>query len=440
MGNITTEVIIILLLIAANGVLALAEMAIVSARKTRLQGRIDRGDEGARAALELAEHPTRFFSTTQIGITLIGVLSGAFGGATLAEAIGEGISAIEWLAPYGEAIGIGIVVLFITYFSLVLGELVPKRLAQNNAEDIASRIARPMKTLSRLTSPLVSLLAASTDLVLRLGGAQPSSAPSITEEEIKMMLAEGTNIGVFDEVEYDMIKRVMRLAERKVSTMMTHRTDMDWIDLEDTPAAIHKEILSTTYSLLPVGKGSLDDLVGVLDVKAYLAGCVERKSPEILPMLVTPLFIPEAMTGLELLDQFKQTRNHLAVIVDEFGGIIGIITPIDVLESIVGSLPVVDESVERQALQREDGSWLFDGAIPVEEVKDLLELSVLPEEESGNYETLGGLMMEQFGRIPVAGDYFEWSDLRFEVMDMDGHRVDKVLVSQAPKDQDNLVQ
>jgi putative hemolysin len=429
MGSITTEIIVILLLIAANGLLALGEMAVVSARKARLLKRIEEGDPGARIALEMAKQPTRFFSSIQIGITLIGVLSGAFGGATLAEAIADRLARIPWIAPYGEAIGIGIVVLGITYLTLVLGELVPKRLAQNNAERIASRIARPLAALSRLGSPIVGLLSASTELVLRLLGAETPKTPSVTEEEIKLMFQEGTEIGIFNLVESDMIKRVLRLADRRVSTMMTHRTEVEWLDAEDPLDSLHHKIVSTQHARLPVGRGNLDELLGILEAKEYLALCLKAMPVEIEPLLKDALFIPEAMTALEVLDKFKQTRNHLAIVVDEFGGVIGIITPTDVLEAIVGGLPDTDEREEPRALQREDGSWLLDGAIPVDEVKDLLALITLPEEEYGNYETLGGLMMERLGRIPVSGDHFDWSGLRFEVVDMDGRRVDKVLVS-----------
>jgi putative hemolysin len=286
-----------------------------------------------------------------------------------------------------------------------------------------------MQAISRGFSPVVSLLSASTDFILRVLGAQNPQTQAVTEEEVMIMLEEGTEIGVFKAIEHDMLKRVLRLADRKVSTMMTHRTDVIWLDLEDPTEKFHQEIKTSQHSRLPVSQGSLDELLGILEVRDYLSRWLNDALPDIQSNLQKPLFVPEAMTALELLEQFKQTRNHLAIVVDEFGGVTGIITTTDVLESIVGSLPVPGETEEPEAIQREDGSWLIDGTIPIEELKDLLDIVELPDEEDGNYETLGGLIMEQLGRIPTTGDYFEGSGLRFEVVDMDGHRVDKVLVS-----------
>ncbi len=425
------EILVILLLIGINGFLALAEMAIASARKARLKRLVEEGVSGADTALELAGHPTRYFSTIQVGITLIGILSGAFGGATLAETIGAWFEQFPPLAMYGEGIGLGIVVLGITYLTLVLGELVPKRLAQNNAEQIAVRVAEPLHLLSRLTSPAVTVLTRSTEFVLRVFGAVGPRSPSITEEEVKIMLREGTEIGVFNVTETEMIKHVLWLADRKISTMMTHRTEVEWLDLGDPPGEIEKKIASAQHSRLPVSQGLLDGVVGILVIREYLSQAGRADNTVILNLLREPLFVPEAMTALELLDQFKKTRKHLAVVVDEFGGVVGIITPSDVLVSIVGDLPDIDESEEPKAIQREDGSWLLDGTISSEEIKDFLSLLALPGEKFGNYETLGGMIMDQLGRIPVSGDHFEWNGLRFEVVDMDGRRVDKVLVSAA---------
>lgn len=429
MSEIATEILIILLLIAANGLLALSEMAIVSARKVRLQQRADGGDPGAQAALLLAEKPTRFFSTTQIGITLIGVLTGAFGGATIAEAIAVGLTRFPALAPYGEAIGLGIVVVSITYLSLVFGELVPKRLAQNNPESIAAGIARPMRAMARLVAPLVNFLSFSTETILRLMGAQNPTSPTVTEEEVKFLIDEGAEIGIFEAIEQDILRRVLRLGDRKLSTLMTHRMEVVWLDLDDPPDIHQAAIKASPHSHLPVAHDSLDGLIGILEVKDYWAKLANEEAIDIPGMLQEPLFVPEAMTALELLEQFKLTRNHLAIVVDEFGGVIGLITLRDVLESIVGSLPETREPEWFEAIKREDGSWLMDGKLPVDEVKDILDINELPEEARGNYETLGGMLMEQFGRIPSAGDYFEWNGMRFEVVDMDGYRVDKVLVS-----------
>jgi len=429
MNVIALEILIIVLFVIVNGILALSEIAIVTAKKARLQQLIEAGDGGATSALELATNPTRFFSTTQVGITLIGVLSGAFGGATLAETLSASLVDIPWLAPYRDAVSLSLVVILITYLSIVFGELVPKRIAQNNAERIATRVAGFMRGFARLFSPIVTFLSASTDLVLRLIGAHASRSPSITEEEIRLMLEEGADIGVFDNVEYEIMKRVMRLADRRVSSIMTHRRDTVWIDLEDDPEMLHGEVISAHHAYLPAGMGSLDEIRGTLDVRRYLATYLENPSVEITELLGDPLYVPESTTALQLLDKLRQTGNRMALVVDEFGGITGIITNTDVLESIVGSLPGAGETEEPEATQREDGSWLFDGTLPVDEVKEKLELRVLPQEEEGDFETLGGLMMVQLGRIPVSGDYFEWNGFRFEVVDMDGYRVDKVWVA-----------
>jgi putative hemolysin len=267
---------------------------------------------------------------------------------------------------------------------------------------------------------------------LRLLGAQNPTSPTVTEEEVKFLIDEGVEIGIFETIEQDILRRVLRIGDRKLSALMTHRTDVVWLDLDDPPEVIEMKIKATRYSNLPVAKGSLDELLGILEVKDYWSQRAIGQVVNIEKLLLEPLFVPEAMTGLELLEQFKNTRTHLAIVVDEFGGVLGLITLTDVFESIVGSLPDVDEAETQEAVQREDGSWLFDGRIPVDELKDHLDIYELPEEEAGNYETLAGLIMEQLSRIPSTGDIFEWNGIRFEVVDMDGHRVDKVLVSFIP--------
>jgi putative hemolysin len=437
MNIITFEIFIIVLLVLANGILALSEIAIVTAKKARLQQLAEAGDGGAAVALELATNPTRFFSTTQVGITLIGVLSGAFGGATLAETLSASLPDIPWLAPYRDAVSLSIVVILITYLSIVFGELVPKRIAQNNAERIASRVAGFMQRFARLFSPIVSFLSASTDLVLRLIGAYEPHSPGVTEEEVKLMLEEGAETGVFNDVEYAILRRVLRLTDRRVSTIMTHRRDTIWLDLEDAPESLHREVVSSHQSYLPAGMGSMDEIRGILDVRKYLSRYLDDPGVSISQLLDEPFYVPESTTTLELLEKFRHTGNRIALVVDEFGGITGIITTTDVLESIVGNLPGSGETIEPEAVQREDGSWLLDGSIPIDEVKELLELRELPEEEEGEFETLGGLMMVQLGRIPSSGDYFEWNGFRFEVVDMDGYRVDKVWVMKVDVDEIN---
>lgn len=428
MSGITIEAIFILILILANGVLAMAEIAVISARKARLQQRADEGDEQASAALELANDPADFLSTVQIGITLVGVLAGAFGGATIARQISIWVAGFPPLAPYSSAIGVGVVVILITYFSLVLGELVPKRLALNNPERVATLVAAPMRFLSQLASPLVRLLSKSSTLVLRLLGAKPSDEPPVTEEEIKVMIELGTQAGVFAEAEQDMVQAVFRLGDRRVGTLMTPRTELVWLDLDDPMEENQRKILDSIHSRFPVAQGSLDHVVGVVQAKDLLASCMRGDAFTLNDVLCQPLFVPESMPALKVLEQFRESRVHTALIIDEFGGFQGLVTLFDILESIVGEIPDAGDLSELEVIQREDGTWLVDGMLPIDELKEIFHLGMMPGEERGYYQTVGGFVMASLGRIPAASDHFYWAGLRFEVVDMDGLRVDKVLI------------
>jgi len=423
------EIVIILLLILTNGLFAMSEMAIVSARKNRLQQKAEDGDKGAAKALELAENPNRFLSTVQIGITLIGILSGAFGGATIAEQIGLEIKKIPWLAPYSEGIGVGIVVLTITYLSLVLGELVPKRLALNGAEKVSAAISPLMQTLSRITTPIVALLSGSTNLVLRILGVHPSTEPEVTDEDLKSMLDQGTESGVFEESEQDMVERIFRLSDRSVSALMTPRTEIIYLDIDATHEEIHQKIARYPFSRFPVIKDTTDNIIGIVQSRDLLLQRVEGPHFDIQKVLSQPLFFPGSTPALDALERFRETGAELAVIIDEYGGVLGLVSMNDILEAIVGDVFSPQGKQEAEAIRREDGSWLFDGMIQIDELKDYLDIDELPDEEEVKYETLSGLMMTQLGRIPVSGDHFEWENLQFEVVDMDGRRVDKVLIT-----------
>jgi putative hemolysin len=429
MPAVTFEIVFILLLVLANGVLAMSELSIVSARKVRLQQRADKGDAGASAAIELANSPNKFLSTVQIGITLVGILAGAFGGATLAEQLGVMLNRIPPLMPYGEAIAIVVVVLAITYLSLVLGELVPKRLALGNAENIASIVARPMRLLSVVASPAVRLLSFSTEAVLRMLRVQQSDEPPVTEEEVKVMIEQGIQARIFEKAEYDMVENIFWLSDRRIKELMTPRPEIVWLDLEDSPEQIRRELIESGHSRLPVCRGELDDVLGIVRAKDLLALDLEGVPLDLNAILRPPLFVPESMPVLKMLEVFKQSGTHVALVTDEHGGIEGLTTHHDILEAIVGDIPSVGEQTEPQAVQREDGSWLLDGKMRVDDFKDIFNIESLPGEERGNYQTLGGFVMMQMARIPSAGQYFEWGGLRFEVMDMDGRRVDKVLVA-----------
>ncbi|MBW4616212.1 MAG: hemolysin family protein [Desmonostoc vinosum HA7617-LM4] len=428
MSSITFEILIILVLIIANGIFSMSEMAIVSARKVRLQQLANQGDAKARVALKLAESPNHFLSTIQVGISLIGILTGAFGGATIASRLAVYVRMIPLLAPYSEPISFGIVVLIITYLSLIVGELVPKRLALNNPERIAATVAIPMRALAALASPAVHLLSASTDAVVRLLGITPSTEPQVTEEEIKILIEQGTEAGTFEEAEQDMVERVFRLGDRPVSYFMTPRPDIVWLDLEDSPEENREKMVESAYSRYPVCQEGLDNVLGVIPVTDLLARSFRGEPLDLTVGLRQPVFVPESTRGLKVLELFKQTITHMALVVDEYGVIQGLVTLNDIMSEIVGDVPSADGEDEPQAVQREDGSWLLDGMLAVEEFFKLFDAEEWESEERGSYQTLGGFVITHLGRIPAAADHFEWQSMRIEVMDMDGNRVDKVLV------------
>lgn len=406
----------------------MSEMAIVSARKVRLQQLANQGDPKAKAALKLAESPNNFLSTVQIGISLIGILTGAFGGATIASRLAVYVRLVPFLTPYSEPVSFGIVVLIITYLSLIIGELVPKRLALNSPERIAAIVAIPMRALATLASPAVHLLSASTDMVLRIMGITPSLEPQVTEEEIKILIEQGTEAGTFEEAEQDMVERVFRLGDRPVSSFMTPRPDIVWLDLEDTTEENRQKMSENGYSRYPVCQGGLDNVLGIIPVTDLLARSLRGDSLDLTVGLRQPVFVPESTRGLKVLELFKQTITHMALVVDEYGVIQGLVTLNDIMSEIVGDVPSADGEEDPQAVQREDGSWLLDGMLAVEEFFELFGLEEWDFEERGSYQTLGGFVITHLGRIPAAADHFEWQGMRIEVMDMDGNRVDKVLV------------
>jgi putative hemolysin len=426
-AGLILDVAILLLFMLANGVFAMAELAVVSARKVRLETRSKRGDRGAKRALELQGAPGRFLSTVQVGITLIGVLSGAFGGATLADPIAGALEQLPLIAPYRQAVALGIVVVFVTYLSLILGELVPKRIALHDPEAAASRVARPMGFLGRLAGPVVGFLTWSTDRVYALLRLPKEEEPEVTEEEIKALMERGLAEGEFVPEERNLVERVFQLEERRVGSVATPRTEISWLDLDDPLAETEKQILKSPHSRLPVAKGSLDDVVGIAQAKDLLAMCLSGEELDLHRALRDPVFVPESMPSFAVLEKFREARVQFALVLDEYGGLQGLVTTNDLLEGLVGEIPVAGEESERPFL-RADGSWLLGGMLSMEEFKDLFELADIPGEERAIFETLGGFVMAQFGRIPAVGDRFTWRGMQFEVMDMDGKRVDKVLV------------
>jgi putative hemolysin len=428
MDSIIIQIVVILALIVANGLFAMAEIAVVSARKARLQQRAEEGDSGAKIALELAISPSRFLSTIQIGITLVGILAGAFGGAIIAEQLAPHLNQMAWIAPHGSAVSLFIVVLAITYLSLIIGELVPKQIALNHAERISAAIAPFMRTLSWLGSPLVYLLSISTQLVLRVFGIKPSEETSVTEEEIKLMIEQGTQEGVFEPTEQEMVERIFRFGDRTASALMTPRPDVVWLDPNEPAEEIQKKITADSHTHYPVAEGQIDRIIGLVNSKDLLSQNLSCRPIDLRSVLRPALFIPESMPALDVLERLKQKRTHVAFVIDEHGGFQGLVTTSDILEAIVGDIPLPDETEEADIIRREDGSWLVDGKVLADELKELLQANALPFEDENLYQTLGGLVMAFLGRIPRSGDHFEWSGFRFEVMDMDGHRVDKVLI------------
>lgn len=429
MSDLTFNILFIILLIIANGIFAMSEIAVVSARKARLQQMANEGNAKARAALELASSPNRLLSTVQIGITLIGILAGVLGGATIAEELAGRLVTIPLFEPYAEVIALSAVVLGITYLSLVIGELVPKRLALHNPERIACAIAAPMRSISVIASPAVHLLSVSTDAVLRILGIRAVAEPTVTEEEIKILIEQGTKAGAFEEAERYMVERVFRLADRRVGELMTPRTEIIWLDIEDSSLEVRRKIAESGHSRFPVCQGSLDNILGVVKVKYLLGRDLAGKPADLKASLRRPLFVPESTHALKVLELFKQSGTHISLVVDEYGSIQGLITLNDILEEVVGDIPTVEELAQPRAVQREDGSWLLDGMLSVDEFKEIFRKRKLPGE--GSYQTLAGFVLMQMGRIPSVGNHFEWGGLRFEVVDMDGNRVDKVLVMPA---------
>jgi putative hemolysin len=429
MSAATLELLIIALLIGLNAVLAMAEMAVVSSRKARLEQRANAGDANARAALALADSPTQLLSTVQIGITLVGVLAGAFGGATVSRALARPLESVPALAPYAEGLGVGAVVVGITYLTLIFGELVPKRLALHDPERIAAALAPTMRGLAAVASPAVRLLGASTDTVLRVLRVGPRQEAPITEEEIEILVEQGTRAGVFEQAEQEIIEAVFRLGDRRVSSLMTPRPEVVWLNLEAPAAAILPTVLGSRRRQFPVCRGSLDEVVGVVAARDLLARRALGAPSDLAATLQPALFVPESLHAYRLLERFKQQACQFAVVIDEYGGTQGVITVTDILEALVGDLPTGAEVTDPAVVGREDGSWLVEGMLPIEELMEILGVDALPRDHDGDYATVGGLMMATLGRVPRVGDRFDWDGYRFEVVDMDGNRVDRVLIT-----------
>lgn len=425
------EIALLFALIVLNGLFAMSEIALVTARKARLQKLAEEGDRGAALALALGSDPNRFLSTIQIGITSIGILNGIVGQAALADPFSAWLETLGAHQPYAGWAATALVVVVVTYVSIVVGELVPKRLGQINPENVARYVSRAMTILAKLTRPFVRLLSWSTEVLLRAFGANRITAPSVTEEEIHAMLAEGSESGVIERSEHAMVRNVFRLDDRQISSLMVPRPDIVWLDVADGIDENLRKIAESEHSRFPVCRHGVDEVLGFVHAKQLLGQSLRDGKIDLTASLQEMLYVPETLTGMELLENFRSSNTQIALVIDEYGEVQGLITLHDLLEAITGEFATGDIE-DSWAYQREDGSWLLDGLIPTPELKDRLGLRTLPEEERERYQALSGMLMLMLGRMPQTGDTVVWENWRFEVVDMDGKRVDKVLATQVP--------
>ena len=429
------EIIIILILIIINGYLSMAELAVVSVRKSKLQKYIDEGNKNAMIVAELGEDPNEFLSTVQIGISLTAVLTGAFGGATLSEPLAAAISFI----PYSEAISVIVVVILSTYLTLVIGEIVPKVIALNDPERVSLKVAKSMLILTKVSRPISVFLAKSSSFLLWVMRIDRRTDDIVTEEEIELMIKEGREDGTIEQEEEDIIKRVFKLDDQKVESIMTPRNEIIWIDLEDDRDVNKIKIIESKRSIFPIASGELDDFIGVVQAKDILSAMFTEDEFDVHKIVKEPLVVSEHLETLELLKEFKENQEyvHMSLVVDEFGSVEGLITLNDLLEGIVGDIPGIDEDDEPKATQRLDGNWLIDGRYPIDRFKELFELKEnLPDEEEDGYTTLAGFILSLSGTIPDEGDRYDCGRFIFEIMDVDGHQIDKVLVIDLEPDEE----
>jgi len=426
----------LLCLVLLNAVFAMSELALVSSRKVRLQQWAEEGNRGAQSAIELVEDPTRFLSTIQIGITFISITSGVYAEASIARHLHEWLLPFPLIAPISKSLSDALVIFFVTALSLILGELVPKRLAMHNPELVACAVARPMSLLSRISAPLVRVLSLITEWLLKLMGARKSQEPSITEEEIRVLMEQGADEGVFDRAEQELVENIFRLDDRKVASIMTPRKDIISIDVEDSQEENFLLLQQNPYSRFPVCRSGMEHIIGILESKRMLDRLLNGDKVDFLADIRPPLYVPASVSLMQLLEQFKMARTHIALVVDEYGELEGLVTMNDVLEAIVGDLPATGQE-DDSIVQRDENSWLMDGTVTLDEFKEFFDIDheeALPGEETGNIHTLGGIMMFQLGRVPQIADRIGWQVFNFEVVDMDKTRVDKIMVTRTPAD------
>lgn len=419
-----TEVIILLILILINGLFSMAEIALVSARKARLEAQALKGDTDAKKALQLANHPETFLSTVQIGITLIGVLTGIYSGDSFKLPLQQWLSGFDWLAPYSSTLATTFIVIVLTYLSLVLGELVPKRLGLSNPERIAKSVAAPMRIVTWVVYPFIWLLGISANSIIRLFNIK-SNDNQVTEEEIKAIISEGTEHGAIEEAEQDIIERVFHLSDRNITSLMTHRSEITWIDGKKTIGEVKKSMSEVIHSIYPVCEDNIDHIKGVVSIKDLFAA---DPAATVFSIMRDAMYVPENNTAYQVLEKFKQTKIHHCFIVDEYGSVQGLMTLNDILEAIVGDIPQ-EEDEEHEIIKRADGSFLIDAQIPFYDFLSHFDKTEWMMEGDQDFDTLGGFIIHELEKIPTTGETMEWKNFTFEIVDMDNHRIDKILVT-----------
>ncbi len=433
MDGFLTEFLIIITLFVMNGLLAMTEIAIVSSKKAKLRRLSEEGDKAAAAALHLAENPSRFLSTVQIGITLIGIVAGAYGGAGMSREIAHALKMMPGVSTLAQPLAFILVIFMLTFLSLVVGELVPKRLALANPEGCARLLAPMMAELSRLTAPAVRILSVTTDAILAMLRVKPTADSAVSDDEVKLLIEEGMEEGVFREEEREMVAGILDLDNQRVGDLMTPRGRMVWLNINDSPEIIHQAIVASGHSHFPVYEKTRDQVIGMVSVKSLWANYTCGGAKDFRSLLTQPVVVPETMNAHRLIEEFRRSGKHIALVTDEYGMISGLVTLIDVMEAIVGDLNDEAETNNKpKIVERGDGSWLVDAGVYIEDIKEILKLKELPQEEDADYSSLGGFVVTHLGRIPQEGDSFEWGGFRFEVIDMDRHRLDKVLVERIP--------
>ncbi len=431
MSESTAQILLLLALIIINGLFSMTEMAVVSTRRARLQACLENGDRRAQTVLDLLDNPNDFFSTIQIAISLIGVITGAIGAQTFSHYLVDILVKVSFLKGIAQPLSVLLISILITYLSLVIGELIPKRIATNDPENIAMTMCGPIKVLAGIFRPIVRILSLSTEAGLRIMGIKDSEENTVSEDEIKVMIEQGKQDGVFEENEQDIVESVFRMSDRTVDALMTPRTELPWIDLEEPVEESLKEIADSTYHYFPLVRGNPDDVIGVLSSKALLDAYIRGEALDLEKIAEPPLFVPESKPALSLLDDLKASESNFAVVLDEYGGFSGMITPYDLLNELVGDVTNIGDEPndEDDILVREDGSWSFDGLVDIEEFKETIGVRELPDEDRVGYQTLAGFILSFRGAIPSIGDNFDWNGFHFEIADMDGLRIDRIIVN-----------